>query len=363
MKVLFQLNHPAHFHLFKHTIKYLQENGHSVLISIKDKDILENLVKNYNYFKISDGYRKKNIFSILKSLINRDKKLLQIVKNNQPDLLLGTSPEIGHISFITKIPSIFLGEDDVNLSISMYLGAISCYPLFNTILSPKGVNNSIWNKKTIFYNSYQKIAYLHPNYFKADRSKVDIPLNEKFFLIRFSNHLAYHDKIESGISNNLATQLIDLLKQKGHVLISSERKLPKEFEKYRFKGSIHDIHHYLFFTDLFIGDSQSMAVESAILGTPNIRFNSFIGKISILEEIEKKYKLSIGINSNNPFELINTTTKLINNPHTVNEFKANRINLLNDKINTANFLNWFIENYPESVNIMKSNPDYQYNFK
>jgi len=37
--------------------------------------------------------------------------------------------------------------------------------------------------------------------------------------------------------------------------------------------------------------------------------------------------------------------------------------MLKDKIDVTAFLVWFIENWPESFNIMKENPDYQYRFK
>ena len=40
-----------------------------------------------------------------------------------------------------------------------------------------------------------------------------------------------------------------------------------------------------------------------------------------------------------------------------------RKKFLQDHIDPATFLVWFIENYPESKKIMKENPDYQYNFK
>jgi predicted glycosyltransferase len=34
--------------------------------------------------------------------------------------------------------------------------------------------------------------------------------------------------------------------------------------------------------DLYIGDSQTMAAEAAVLGIPSIRFNSFVGKLVYL---------------------------------------------------------------------------------
>ena len=360
---LFQLNHPAHFHLFKYTIHMLEDKGHNILISIKDKDILKELVKNYSFFQLSEGYRKNNIFSIINSVYQRDKKLLKIVKKFKPDLMIGTSPEIGHISPFVIFPSLFFGEDDVNLSIPMYLGALTCYPLFSSILAPVGVNNSIWNKKTVNYNGFQKLAYLHPNRFKPDRKKVDVPEGEKYFIIRFANLQAYHDINAKGISNTLAKELIDKLKLKGKVLISSERDLPEEFKIYEFKGNKQDIHHYIYYANLFIGDSQSMAVESAMLGTPNIRFNDFVGKISVLEEIENKYKLSIGINSEKPQELINTVNDIINDNSFVKEYKSRRDDLLKDKIDVTAFMVCFIENYPKSIQVMKENPEYQNKFK
>jgi len=35
---------------------------------------------------------------------------------------------------------------------------------------------------------------------------------------------------------------------------------------------------------------------------------------------------------------------------------------LSDKIDVTAFMVWFIEHYPESVNVMKHNPDYQHQF-
>jgi hypothetical protein len=37
--------------------------------------------------------------------------------------------------------------------------------------------------------------------------------------------------------------------------------------------------------------------------------------------------------------------------------------ILQKKIDLTAFLLWFIENYPQSIEVMKSNPKYQYNFK
>ncbi len=362
-RYLFQLNHPAHFHLFKHTIRILKENGHDVLISIKDKDILKDLVKDYEFVQLSEGYRKKNIYSILKSVIDRDRRLLSIVKKFKPNLMIGTSPEIGHVSRVVDVPSLFLGEDDVNLSTTMYLAAFLCYPFFSNMLTPYCVNNGIWKKKATYYNGFQKLAYLHPNYFTPDRKKVRIKNDERYFIIRFSGLTAYHDTGIEGISDVFAKKIIKILSDKGRVIISSERPLPKELEKYRFDGDVSDMHHYLAFADLFIGDSQTMCAEAGLLGTPFIRYNDFVNKISYLNEIEKKYKLGYGIKIGNDEEVLEKIKELLSIKDLKNIYVQRKVDLLEDKIDVTAFYVWFIENYPQSVKIIKENPEYQNKFK
>jgi len=117
------------------------------------------------------------------------------------------------------------------------------------------------------------------------------------------------------------------------------------------------------FSDLFIGDSQSMAVESAILGTPNIRFNSFAGQVGVMKELEEKYHLIIGISSEKPDVLLETIDKFLNTPDISTEYKRNRKKLIQDKIDVTQFMTWFVENYPDSRRIIKNDPNYQYNFK
>ncbi len=361
---LFQLNHPAHYHLFKNTIKSLKKAGHNVHISIKNKDILKELLNGYDYFVISEAYRRKNLFSIIQGVIKRDVAFLKLVKRLKPDIMVGTSPEIGHIRRFVNVPAIFFGEDDVTISKELFLGSLTCYPFFDTIISPKGCNNSIWNKKTIFYDGFQKLAYLHPNWFVPDRRKVHLPVNQRYFVLRFSNLDAYHDINASGIDNNIGIELIRILEKHGEVLITSEREIPLEFEKYRFKGNLNDIHHYLYYADFYIGDSQSMAIESAMLGTPSIRFNNFVGRIGVLNELENEYKLTYGIRVNEKNKLINKLNWLLRNYNDTKELLQKRRNkMLTQKIDVTAFMVWFIEKYPDSFKIMKENPDYQYNFK
>jgi predicted glycosyltransferase len=147
------------------------------------------------------------------------------------------------------------------------------------------------------------------------------------------------------------------------VYISAEEKLPKKYIKYILNARLEDIHHIIYFSKIFIGDSQSMAVESAMLGVPSIRFNSFAGKVSILEELEHKYKLTFGIPSSETDCLYSKIQELLEMKDLQKRFQQRRKKMLSEKINVNAFMIWFIENYPNSKKIMKENPDYQYKFK
>ncbi|MDD3876060.1 MAG: DUF354 domain-containing protein [Bacteroidales bacterium] len=364
MKILIYLGHPAHFHLFKNVILELNDNHHEVTILIKKKDVLEDLLKNskFPYINIQPKGRKDSKFGIAWGLCQRDFKILWHTIKNRPHLMLGTSTEIAQIGRLMNISSIILNEDDYDI---VPLFSNMGYPFASHILSPSKCNNGKWENKSIKYNGFHKLAYLHPNRFlpSKDVAAKYVDTSRPYFLLRFAKLTAHHDKGKTGITESIAQELINILLPFGNIYISSERALEKQFEKYRLQIDPVDIHHVMSFCHLYIGDSQSMAVEAAVLGVPGIRFNDFAGKIGVLEELESKYQLTKGIPTNRTELLFDTVKDFLNNPQIKEAFVERRKKMLSDKIDVSGFLLWFIENYPSSVKIMKENPDYQYQFR
>ena len=103
--------------------------------------------------------------------------------------------------------------------------------------------------------------------------------------------------------------------------------------------------------------------EAGVLGVPFVRFNDFVGKIGYLRELEDVYHLGYGVKTDEVERLYKTVDDLLSMPNRVVVFQERRQKMLSEKIDYAQFLTWFIENYPESKRIMKGNPDYQYRFK
>ena len=123
------------------------------------------------------------------------------------------------------------------------------------------------------------------------------------------------------------------------------------------------------FASLYIGDSQTMAAEAGVVGTPFVRLNDFVGRIGYLRELEDKYELGYGIHASvlpadSPIrrndgslqpsgveELYKRVETLVSMPSAERKatFAARREKMLSDKIDCAKFLTWFIENYPASA--------------
>lgn len=367
MNILVQLSHPAHFHLYKNAIYNWKKNNHNVFILIKTKDILEELLQNAGlpYYNILPTSHRKSKFGVLFDMLVRDFKIFCFVLKHKIDLLTGSTPEVAHVSWLLRKKSVNTGEDD-----SAVVPAFAKVVGFTmqTLLTPTTCDNGIFNIKSVKYQGFQKLAYLHPNQFTPDISvvrKYGINPDSPYFIMRFAKLNAHHDKGVSGINTEIAQKLIDILSPIGNVYITSERELEPQFEKYRLQINPLDIHHVMAFATLYLGDSQSMAVEAAMLGVPSLRFNDFVGpkRIGVLVELEEKYKLTYGISSNEPEVLYDKVKEILALPNIREEWQERRQKMLADKIDVTAFFTWFIENYPESKKIMKENPDYQYNFK
>ena len=346
MKILVYLGHPAHFHNYKNTIAALKAHGHQVEVLIKKKDILEDLLKNAGipYHNILEEGRKDSRAGIFLGIVKRAWRLNGFCRKFHPDILTGSSVENSWIGPLRHIPVISIGEGDAE-GVPSY--AKLTYPGASVILCPDTCDCGKWNDKAVKYPGYQELGYLHPDNFTSDKAVVRKYFNpdDPYFLMRFSGLNAHHDVGIRGINNRIARQLVDILEPHGRVFITSERSLGPEFEPYRIAINPLDIHHVMAFADLYLGDSQTMAAEAGVLGVPFVRFNDFVGRIGYLDELENKYHLGFGIKPDAEDKLYETVEALLSMPDRRSVFQERRKQMLSEKINFADFLTQFIENY------------------
>ncbi|TFH50107.1 MAG: DUF354 domain-containing protein [Bacteroidia bacterium] len=169
MKIIFGLGHPAHFHLFKHAIRKLRDNGHEILIVINDKEILSRLMDDagMKYLTLTRKGTNDSFAVKLRKLRDVIRQVRRLIKEFKPDVLAGCTNEIAIASFATGIPVLFFAEDDFRYT---WMQGLTVYPFVTRIISPAPVNVGPFKYKKISYNGFQKLAYLHPSWFMPDRS-------------------------------------------------------------------------------------------------------------------------------------------------------------------------------------------------
>ena len=332
-----------------------------LMLLYPDRQMPENQ-DDVEFINIQDKVRGNTKKDILLASFKRTWAVYKIARKHKADLLIGTDASIAQAAKLLGKPAITTLEDDVEIIINL---AKLTYPFTTDILVPTPCRVGKWEKKKIGYEGYMKLAYLHPNYFTPQKNIIEkYNISGKYCLIRLAKLTAHHDKGIKGLNHDLVENIITTAKKYNYnVYISSEANLYESLKPYQLKIKNTDIHHVMSFASLLISDSQSMSVEAAMLGLPSLRFSDFSGRISVLEELENKYKLTFGIKTTESNKLIRKMEEILSMPNCHQNFQERRTNMLSEKIDVTAFLIWFIEKYPESRKIMKENPDFQFNFR
>lgn len=361
MKIAFEINHPAQAHLFKNPIRQLIQNNHWVSVFIKESPITQTILEEAGIPFISLGKKGKSLLPKAWKQIAFVFKLFKYYQKHHYQLGVGVSVSLPLISKFTKIKTIVLDDDDKKAT---PLFASVAHTFATVLLRPIALMHEGCANKTIYYRGYHELAYLHPDIFKPDANVLkeqEIDQNEKFFVVRLVALKAHHDAGIKGISKDQAHVIIKYLKNYGRVIITQESQndLPQGAEPLKINPA--KIHHLMAFAKLIISDGQTMCSEAACLGIPSLRINDFVGRISYLEEQENKWQLTYGFKPDDFDAALKMIETIVNADSAI--YKVRSEHMINNSINFAGFLTWFIENYPTSARIMKENPDYQYNFR
>jgi predicted glycosyltransferase len=361
MKIICDIGHPAHVHLFKNALWEFKRKGHQYLITTRDKDVTLQLLKAYNMPYVSLGRHYNRISGKLYGMLKFDSMLFTLAKQFKPDMFISHgSIYAAHVSTLIGKPHISM-EDTENSyeQIRLYR------PFTKAILTSKCFQRHL-GRRQFWYDGYHELAYLHPNYFKPDRSVLDIlgvKQGERYVILRFVSWEASHDITHKGISLDNKIIAAREFSKYARVFITSEAELPDVLREYQIKIPPERMHDTLYYAILLYGESATMASECAVCGTPAI-FLDNDGR-GYTDEEEKKYGLVYNFTESlfDQEKSIKKGIDLLKQRNLKQKFVEKQKELLNDKIDVTTFLVWFVENYPKSPKIMKKNPDYQLRFK
>lgn len=286
MHILTDITHPAHAHFFKNAIGIWKERGHQVTITARGKEITTRLLKNLGFDYIDFGQASSGMVGLGKELLSRDVKLSKFVRQQKPDVLTAIGGIfIAHAGFLTRTPSVVFYDTE-----HAHVQNALTYPLASAVCTPTCYEGRVFTRRHIAYDGYHELAYMHPGYFTPDPDVLtSFGLNPKddFIILRLVAWGATHDIGDKGITD--ALQAVKRLERFGKVLISSERPLKGALENYRFTAKPELMHHLLYYAKLFIGESATMASESAVVGTPAVFIST--STRGYTNEQGRKYKM------------------------------------------------------------------------
>jgi len=356
MRILIDIGHPAHVHLFKNFAWITQKKGHKVFFTTREKEFEIDLLRKYGFEFTLFGKKYKSTCGKIFGLLQFDFKMLLAAIRFKPDIFLSHgSIYAAQIAWLLKKPHISF-EDTGNLE------QVRLYKPFTKVILTSDVFPFSYGDKQIRYKGHHEIAYLPPQYFtpKIDIYKLlQINSDTKYTILRFVSWNASHDKGQKGIDSTTKHEIISLLKKKGlKIFISSESELPNDLKQYQIMISPEKMHDVLYSADIFIGEGATMAMEAGVLGTPSIYINSLGGcNCQDLEQYDLVYNFS------KTDGLLDKINELLDGKVLRSYYRGKKEELLNNKIDVTAFMVWFIDDYPNSLKIMKENPDYQLRFK
>ena len=357
MRIVVDINHPAHVHYFKHFIREMKTRGHDILITASEKEVSYRLLDLYGLEYIKLGSYGTSLLEKMVNIALLDIRMYQAVKKFKPDLFIGFgSIRAAHVAKVLNKPCIAL--DDTEHAKWEHLLYV---PFTDAIITPACFKKD-FGKKQIRYEGYTELAYLHLNRYTPDPAVISgLGLNhdDPFIIVRFVSWDASHDIGQHGIRNRI--DFIRNLEQFGRVFISSEETLPRELQDNCLKISPEKIHDVLYFARLYIGEGATMATEAGLLGTPSVLISSLVGTMGNFLELEKKYGLIYCFSDS--AVALPRALDILRNPESKHIWGEKREKLLKDKIDVTGFMTWFVENYPQSVREMRERPEVFEEFK
>jgi uncharacterized protein len=341
MKIVVDIGHPSQVHFFKNFILEMQKKGHQVLITVSEKDIATALLRAFGFEYTNLGSYGK---SLLKKILNvpiMNIKMYKAVRAMKPDIFLGFgSVRAAHVAWLLRKPCVNFDGDEFTFPYYKWF--------VNTVCVFSGFEKT--GKKIVNVPGYKELAYLHPRWFSPS---IATQTKDQITVLRFVSR-AFHDVGRERFDLDFKRKLVWELGKYSTVFISSETPLPVELERYRLNIKPEEMHSFLSGANLLVTDSGTMTTEAAVMGIPAVRCNSFVGHgdLGIFQELEKKYGLIF--NYQDPDLALKKAIELARIPDIKIDWEQKRKSLLQDKIDVTSFMVWFVEHYPESMNLAQS---------
>lgn len=335
MKVMVTVQHPAHVHFYRHPIRELRSAGHDVWVFVRDKEITSQLLAAYDVPHRVLASLSGSLAGMATAQALYELRLLRRARRIEPDVITSIGGvAASHVASLSGARSVIFTDSEGTPANRLMV------PFADVICTPRGLDADYGGAHRR-YDGYHELAYLHPDRFEpADDLLVEcgVDPDDRYFVLRFVAWNAHHDVGQEGFSRERKRELVSFLSERGEVYITSEDELPAEFEPYRLPVPPERMHDLLARADLYVGDSQTMATEAAVLGTPAVRSNSFAGDgdMSNFLELDREYDLLVS--TPDEAEAVRAAKSLADDPQATGRWQRRRDRLVADKIDVTEYI-------------------------
>ncbi len=130
-------------------------------------------------------------------------------------------------------------------------------------------------------------------------------------------------------------------------------------DEFRISIPPEQMHDVMASASLLYGESATMASESAVLGVPAIYIDDD-GR-SYTDEEESRYGIVFNFKESES-DVLKSIEKAIEILEGHHDYSSNQLSILSEKISFTDYLEWLVKNFPQSIDELKKDFDYQDRF-
>lgn len=349
MKILIDINHPAHVHYFRNFIQLMEAKGHQFCVINRDSKMINQLL---DYYGIKHTIRnkrpdKKGTFA---SMVNLMRMTLWCIRKSisfRPDMYMGFGSSACAItSWVFHKPSILLDDTEHNV-----MNHRIYKPFASAVLTPFYFNKDLQigrgkNNRQIRFNAFVEQLYLHSAYYKNDLRVLN-ELNVKpkeYVIVRYIAYDAHHDLAAHPLPEDAKKRIVAELAKRYRVLVSLEKSVEDSFyDPFILHISPEKMHDLEANAKLMVTEGATMASESFVHGVPYIYLNPL--RCGNIDYQCNNYQ-GRAFQTTNEEEAIALIRRLMSEDI---DSEAAKTEIEKLTINPTLFLEWFVEHFPESM--------------
>ena len=267
-RLLIEIVHPAHFHLFKNLAADWLKEGGQVHLTAREKDVTLKLLElaGLPYTVLSEQGR--GIVGLGKELLSRGAAMARFARQFRPDVMIAlTGVSICPVGRLLGIPTILVDEAE-----HAHLQRALSLPFATSIMTGSGYLKNL-GRRQVRYRGIWVDAYIHPSRFQPSAERLraaGIDPARPFVFLRLVSWDAAHDVGLRYDSRKAVIELVDRLAVDFDIYGSFEGAASPDLRKRVKPAPVHLVHDLMAHASLFVGEGATMAAEAALLGAPSI---------------------------------------------------------------------------------------------